>query len=328
LNALSLQIRSEAAHIVRRTQEGDQLFPSTGRAFHALDLECKGVVVDLTRTREIICLKTKAEEMEAVAAASPEAQPGLKAPPRLRDIQNFLLIIGAMKSGTTTLFQYLRQHPEIAPSRLKEPNFFVRDRKRGPRRQRAQYVRLWPDFDPARHRYAMEASTSYTKAPRVSQGVPDRIARFSGRFRCIYIMRNPIDRIESHLAHNLSRGLPVPKIGGSSKRLQHALNVSRYAYQLDQFRSWPGKSEILLLDFDALREDPLAVTAQCAAHLGLDRGFEFTPIEPANVRRPSEAGKTFRLDAKQRSILADLLRDDVAALRDRHGFDVSRWGIL
>jgi hypothetical protein len=38
-----------------------------------------------------------------------------------------LFIIGAMKSGTTTLHEYLDSHPEIAMSRIKEPGYFVEE---------------------------------------------------------------------------------------------------------------------------------------------------------------------------------------------------------
>ena len=38
------------------------------------------------------------------------------------------VVIGAMKCGTTSLYRYLQQHPEICMSRTKEPNFFVREK--------------------------------------------------------------------------------------------------------------------------------------------------------------------------------------------------------
>ena len=36
-------------------------------------------------------------------------------------------IVGALKCGTTSLYEYLRQHPEVFMSRIKEPHFFGRD---------------------------------------------------------------------------------------------------------------------------------------------------------------------------------------------------------
>ena len=47
----------------------------------------------------------------------------------LTNIKNFALIIGAMKCGTTSLFYYLSQHPEICSCREKEPEFFTNDAK-------------------------------------------------------------------------------------------------------------------------------------------------------------------------------------------------------
>lgn len=42
-------------------------------------------------------------------------------------INNFAVIIGCMKCGTTSLFYYLSQHPQIAACNPKEPNFFADD---------------------------------------------------------------------------------------------------------------------------------------------------------------------------------------------------------
>jgi hypothetical protein len=82
----------------------------------------------------------------------------------------FLIVIGGMRCGTTTLFSYLSRHPRICPCVLKEPNFFAERLVRHP--PSATYEELW-DFDPARHRYALEASTGYTKAP-LEPNVADR----------------------------------------------------------------------------------------------------------------------------------------------------------
>jgi hypothetical protein len=240
-----------------------------------------------------------------------------------KSIQDFAIIIGAMKSGTTTLFNYLIQHQQIAGSRQKEPNFFRMKTKWA--RGKAFYLRQWPGFDPTVHRYALEASTNYTKAP-ASAAVPRRIGAFGGNFRYIYILRNPIDRIESHVAHNIAKGRTrFDAVDGRLPR--HVVQVSRYAYQLDTFRAALGDPEILLLDFDALRAAPLAVAERCVEFLGLEP-FAFAAVEPANTRKSENRASEFRLAAEQRALLARRLRRDVRRLRDHYGFDVSGWGIL
>src|SRR5258706_1394558 len=114
---------------------------------------------------------------------------------------NFLLV-GAMKCATTTWWQILRCHPQIFMPADKEPGFFSWDDK---------YSRGWnwyeALFSDAEGKLAIgEASTFYTKQmlfPEASH----RIARHLPDAKLIYVVRNPIVRIESHWRHLLSRGL-------------------------------------------------------------------------------------------------------------------------
>ena len=239
-------------------------------------------------------------------------------------IERFLLIIGAMKSGTTTLFEYLAQHPEIARSARKEPNLFGKPASRKARE--ARFRRLWPDFDPARRRYAMEASTHYTKAPRYARA-PLIIARLPQETRLIYIVRDPVERIESHLAHNIAQGRIGHDFSWEDPMLRQVIDVSRYAHQLARYaRALPGE-EILVLDFDELKRDPLAVTKRCVDFLGIDPGFAFTPIPPANMRSSANQGDRFRLTEEQRARLRAELAPDARRFARRHGFDIAPWGL-
>ena len=74
----------------------------------------------------------------------------------------FLIIIGAMKSGTTTLFRLLAQHPQIARPSEKEPHFFSRAERF--ENGLSHYQNLWK-WRPGFHKVALEASTGYTKFP-------------------------------------------------------------------------------------------------------------------------------------------------------------------
>ncbi|MEX2430634.1 MAG: sulfotransferase, partial [Dehalococcoidia bacterium] len=117
---------------------------------------------------------------------------------------NFL-VLGAMKSATTTLCELLATHPQAFVCEPKEPEFFCKDEV---------YSRGWPWyqslFRSALHKKAVgEGSTSYTKkllfprtASRIAAHVPDA--------RLIYIVRHPIERIESHWMHSLRAGSLPP----------------------------------------------------------------------------------------------------------------------
>jgi hypothetical protein len=234
--------------------------------------------------------------------------------------KQFALIIGAMKAGTTSLYDHLVTHPEIARCQVKEPNFFSRtgEWRKGPER----YYDFWPNFDPARHRYALEASVAYAKFPR-NRAVAPRIRSFDAQFRLLYIVRDPVDRIESHIAHNIAKGRVTAK--DYAAMLPDALNVSRYAFQLDRVREVLGETP-LLLDFAELRDDPASTLRRCVDFLGIDPGFAFAPREPSNQRPSRKGAEAFRLAEELRLRLRTELHDDVMRFRDSYGFDISAWG--
>lgn len=231
------------------------------------------------------------------------------------EIENFALIIGAMKCGSTSLYDYLATHPQIAPCRWKEPNFFNGPRwKHGP----DYYRRLWQDHDPERHCYALEASPSYTKQPLYRETTA-RIAAFPADFKFLYVVRDPIDRIESNIAHNIAKGLV--SAGNYQRLLRQAAYTSCYAFQLDGF----PKPDLLVLDFNELKHQPLALLDRCSRFLGLDAGFEFTPRPPANVRHAVNGIDAFRLSPEERARLQRRLHRDVLRFADTYEFDISAW---
>jgi hypothetical protein len=170
------------------------------------------------------------------------------------------IIIGAMKCGTSSLYDYLVEHPAIAPCLTKEPEWFSRHQSH--RQDVPDYGDLWPDWDPARHRWALEASTGYTKFPR-EEGIPERMHAYGLRPKLLYLVRDPFARIESHFQH--IRHLPFER----DLLDDHVLDTTDYALQLDRFASVFPREDILVLDFDDLAKRPADTVARACAHLGL-----------------------------------------------------------
>ena len=107
-----------------------------------------------------------------------------------------LLLIGAQKCGTSSLFHLLVTHPDILPSTKKEPEFF--SRSQGHRKNDIlEYTDLWPGRDKVPGAYLLEASTGYTKYPE-EIGVAQRIFEADIDPHFIYVTRDPFKRIESH----------------------------------------------------------------------------------------------------------------------------------
>lgn len=168
-----------------------------------------------------------------------------------------LFVIGAMKSGTTSLHEYLNTHPQIAMSQQKEPAYFVEELTM--RRGEDWYLSLFEKD--SRYRYIGESSTQYTKLPTF-QGVPERIFRFNPEARLIYIMRNPFDRTISHYWHavrvrNWRQGTGEPRPLLKAVREQPTyLSYSDYATQLEPYIERFGRQSLYALTFESLTADP------------------------------------------------------------------------
>ena len=225
-------------------------------------------------------------------------------------IGRHFIVIGAMKSGTTTLFDSLTQHPSICRTWVnipgvgtsKEINYFYRQYRKGDTPQ--HYDWRFPN-DPNCHQWTLDVSPNYTKLWK-SRGVPSRIATIGGETKLAYILRHPVDRIESHMAHTLDEG-------DSAQSIEHCLRISRYALHLDRFSAHFPREDILLLDFAQLREKPALVLSQVCDFLGMDHVAFDTRIH--NKRRVK-----FKLDDAQRDEFAKALRPDIERLIDEYGF--------
>ncbi len=187
-------------------------------------------------------------------------------------LPNFFLI-GAPKAGSTSLYHYLRHHPQVFMPAEKEPEYFLG----GPEWEhgRERYEAL---FAGAGDALAVgEASVRYSVHP-YRPGAPERIAALIPDPRLLYIVRDPVDRMVSQWMHNV-------RIYAERRPLQEALRseryltVSRYAYQLERFLEHFPRERLLVVISERMRDDREAE---------LDRVFEFLGVEP-RFRSPAFA---------------------------------------
>ena len=113
------------------------------------------------------------------------------------------LIIGAAKSGTSSIYNFLRRHPGLHCSDPGEPEFFSHDEvwEKG----FDWYTDLFAEAGD--EQICLEKSTAYTRWPEFPEAAP-RIAKHLLHARFIYIIRHPVDRAYSHYVHRVSRELP------------------------------------------------------------------------------------------------------------------------
>jgi hypothetical protein len=280
----------------------------------------------------------------------------------MRKLKNIALIIGTMKGGTTSLYGYLSQHPDISSSNHKETMFFSSDERfgRGPE----WYYSLYDIRN--NHRIILDGSTDCSKYPYCGD-VPRRLDLFRADAKLIYIMRHPIRRMESHARHVARSRTEVNEV--RTDRLNHSLefgpsdasrSISNYAMQIDQFREWFDRGDLLLITSEQLiieRDETLRKTFE---FLGLkpisnilspkyeNRGDNFTrpryismvkyiPILghflrtalPRSIRamgwtKDVIPGRFYFTKDEEEKLIHEM-RTDLDRLRDQYGVDINRW---
>lgn len=187
------------------------------------------------------------------------------------------LIIGTMKSGTSTLSAYLSQHPEIAiPKR--ELHFFDREFRRGKEWYRQQLL----NSANSTTKIFGEKTPFYAWEDKIAE----ELYNINNKLKLIWLFRDPIDRIISHYKHNLSSGLEWRRIENAlqneskqiKKNLQYGyLEFSKYDLQISRYLKFFPIEQMKFIVFEEfannqdkiLKEvnDFLKVSPQKYAHL-------------------------------------------------------------
>jgi hypothetical protein len=186
-------------------------------------------------------------------------------------------IIGAAKTGTTSLHYYLDQHPDIQMSVEKEPNFFSGPENGIPypagRISRLdEYEALFDSAVGVRG----EASVGYTNHPRRA-GVPERINELVPEAKFIYLVRDPIARAVSQYHYRVA-------VEGERRSLRAALSdfdpysvyvaPSRYATQIDLYLAHFPQERMLVLDQVDLLADRRSTLRQIFAFLSVQESVD------------------------------------------------------
>ncbi len=181
---------------------------------------------------------------------------------------NFL-IIGAAKSGTSSLYEYLSKHPQIVPSLHKEINFFHQKFHLG----LPWYYAHFANLSQSANLLTGEASADYLYHPIACQ----RIYNFLPKVKLITILRNPIDRGISHyymakkngeekrdlatviqaeiaVLRNLPQGFN--SIANQLKTGSYYFQSGLYIYFLAPWLAKFGQDRLLILDYEDLKNYP------------------------------------------------------------------------
>ena len=202
---------------------------------------------------------------------------------------NFL-IIGAEKCGTTALYHYVRQHPQVYMSPSKETGFFGAGGKKGrspaPGHLPTRHITDIDDyralFQGVSEEIAIgEASPYYMYSARalgsIRQHIPDA--------RLIAILRDPVERAYSNYLHALWLGRePFPdfaqalhheeaRVRDGWENLFHYKRKGLYHEQLRRYYDAFGEDRIRVYLQEELKRDPVGMMQDVFRFLGVDEGF-------------------------------------------------------
>jgi hypothetical protein len=197
-----------------------------------------------------------------------EREPALVAPARSRDDTRWpdFFIVGAQSSGTTSLYSYLKRHPQVFLPAFKEPHYFSQIATPPGVRyvrihiaNRAAYLDLFADADASQ--MMGDASTSYLWEPHAAE----RIYAVNPAAKIIIMMRDPIQRAHSQYLKDVREGIQrLPFLEalqtdfrGADKRygfsllyIEHGL----YFQQVKRYLELFGPDQVRVFSFDLLKD--------------------------------------------------------------------------
>lgn len=205
-------------------------------------------------------------------------------------LPNFI-IIGAPRCGTTSLYAYLRQHPDVYMSPVKEPNFFLFGQEEpdlgGPDGKNINRDSVYRLEDYKKLFAAVTSETAVGEAsPRYldSAGTAARIHQMLPDAKLIVILRNPVQRALSHFSMRKRDGWEPcdtfeQAMADEPRRLRENwaggiyLQRGFYSRHLRAYLENFPQDQIRAYLYEDLQERPHELLADLFSYIGVDPGF-------------------------------------------------------
>lgn len=217
-------------------------------------------------------------------------------------------IVGAPKSGTTALFEYLSGHPQICMATYKEPHYFADDLQGYARAESLQeYLGFFQHCDD-RAVAIGEGSVWYLR----SRNALPNIHAFAPEARIIIMLRNPVELVHSfhaqamysyiedeadletawHLQDRRRRGERIPVGNQAIQTLMYA-DMARLGEQVENALGVFPLQQVRIIFFEDFVADTRQVYRDTLSFLGVDddQRTSFPPVNEAKRHRLAWLGK-------------------------------------
>lgn len=233
-------------------------------------------------------------------------------------LPNFV-IIGVQKAGTTSVYNYLKQHPQVYMSPIKEPHFLERDWSQlPPEKQKPGRIDTWEKycnlFTGVRDEIAIgEASPNYLFHHQSSVGM---IEKYLPNAKLIAILRDPAERAYSdNLMHVRDA------IGSYQRSLEEQLEYSShksfvllkgfYYNHLKSFYEHFPREQVKVYLYDNLSKNPVSFMQDIYSFIGVDTSF--TPntserYQKAQIPKSQALNVLLRKQNSARNLAASVLK--------------------
>ena len=250
-----------------------------------------------------------------------------------------LIIVGAQKSGTTSLHNYLDHHPDIFMSKpIKEPGYFCDFEFI------ADYFKSLPEKKVFKSRtdilknymlqgyngeqYFGESSTYYSDGFQNEKfEVVKRIFESNRDTKLIYILRNPLARVVSGYLHHQRKGYTDLPLNEFLEKEKSVLEISLYGKQLDSFLKFFPREQIHIAFFEDLIEAPNKVINGVAEFLNLPSFESNLSLGKFNVstNKKQFKGNELKISGENYAHLIEQILPDVRLFEELSGMKASHW---
>jgi len=226
----------------------------------------------------------------------------------LRATKPNLFIVGQPRSGTSALYQFLKEHPEVFMSKIKEPEYFSKDmesfhfEKSKIRRTDENYIKFFKDCK--HEKIVGEASTNYL----YSKVAAKEICQFNPSAKIIVMIREPVAFLRSYHSYRLrplyeqenirdfvkalaseterKLGKNIPKNCLNPSMLYYSERV-KYSEQIRRYYNTFDKAQVKIIVYDDFKKDNAEVYKDVLRFVGIQEDFapEFKIVNPSATVR-------------------------------------------
>ena len=214
-----------------------------------------------------------------------------------------LFIVGAQKSGTSSIHEYLNQHPQIFMSPLKEPGFFHGNVSKYTEHNVIRNEENYLDqFKKAKNEILIGESTSYLQDPDSPKLIAEKITDC----KIIIVLRDPIQRLYSHYFHHLRSGIEKrsfsemiredsyddydlnKQYNEKNREIPNIIQRGFYADQITRYLDSFRKTNIAIFIYEEFQGNFKNLINEIVKFLDLNLNFDFKELEDNTFQIPKD----------------------------------------